>query len=65
MKQEKKVYNGPTTSNLSQQQQQKFWSKVIFEQQIKKISRKKIGKNKIWRKKIEKKKLKKYIHFFR
>ena len=41
-------------SNLSQQQQQKFWSKMIFEQQNqkkfpeKKIFRKKLVKNKIW-----------------
>ena len=25
--------DGPRTSNLSQQQQKKFWSKMIFEQQ--------------------------------
>ena len=29
----RQVYNGPRTSNLSQQQQQTFWSKMIFEQQ--------------------------------
>ena len=28
----RQVYNGPRTSNLSQQEQDKFWSKMIFEQ---------------------------------
>ena len=46
-------YNGPRTSNLSQQKQKIFWSKMIFEQQNQKkfrkktFFRKKIGKNKI------------------
>ena len=30
--QKRQVYNGPRPSNLSQQQQQKFRSKMIFEQ---------------------------------
>ena len=47
------VYNGHRTSNLSQQQIKKFWSKMIFEQQNQKkypeiFFQKKIWKNKIW-----------------
>ena len=34
----RQVYNGPQTSNLSQQQQKYFWSKMIFQQKIKKNS---------------------------
>ena len=37
----RQVYNGPRTSNLSQQQQQDFWSKMIFEQQNQKKFQKK------------------------
>ena len=47
----RQVYNGPRTSNLSQQQQQNFWSKMIFEQQNqKKNSEKFFFQKKIWEK---------------
>ena len=43
----RQVYNGPWTSNLSQQQFKKIWSKLIFEQNQKKISGQNFVKNKI------------------
>ena len=53
----RQVYNGPRTLNLSQQQQQKFWSKMIFCQQNQRnftenlfFSENNLGKNKIWEK---------------
>ena len=45
------VYNGPRTSNLSQQQLKKIWSKMIFEQNQKKFPEQNFGKNKILGKK--------------
>ena len=53
----RQVYNGPRASNLSQQKQKRFWSKMIFEQQNqkKKKSRKKtFFQNKIGKKICEK-----------
>ena len=44
----RQVYNRPRTSNLSQQQQEKVWSKMISEQQN-------YGKNEIWEKSFRKK----------
>ena len=60
----RQVYNGLQTSNLSQQRQQNFWSKIIFEQQNQKIFPKKkfkFWKNKIWGKKIFEKQILKKI----
>ena len=49
----KQVYNGPRTSNLSQQQFKKIWSKIIFEQNQKIFPEQNFGKNKILEKKIQ------------
>ena len=61
----RQVYNGPQTSNLSQQQQQTFWSKMIFEQQNQKkiadfFSEKIYGKKKFWKKFFLEKKFEKF-----
>ena len=47
----RQVYNGPRGSNLSQQQQKKLWSKMVFEQQNQK---KNLRKKNFFQKKLGK-----------
>ena len=54
------VYHGQWTSNLSQQQQQKFWLRMIFEQQNQKHFPEKFFFQKKFGKILEKK----FKHFF-
>ena len=58
----RQVYNGPRASNLSQQQQNNFWSKIVFEQQNQKTFPEFFFQKKIWEKNnFEKKFLEKKI----